>query len=301
MKSNYYTNFIWSVGFTNMNLRKLRMIRNPKVIIEILIFSMVIGEAYAQDDYVVTRVGDTIIGSIIIHQNSNSNIDQLSLDIKDSKRRHFKATDLRSFWSDSKLFRIVKYMGRYQFMEVQMDGYLSLLRFRAKGEVLYNGKLLHKLDGSQLEVPRLSFRKLMVNFLTECPNVVHKLEEKEYKLSNLKTVIEEYNVCIDNQSGNNSTQAVSVEDDNKPDVTFDSGGRDQQSSAVLTMLEEIKSKFQSTDNESADFNSVYADLRQKIIDGEAIPKYLISALKDSVSRYEEVVGMVEGLIESLPK
>jgi len=301
MKSNYYTNFIWSVGFTNMNLRKLRMIRNPKVIIEILIFSMVIGEAYAQDDYVVTRVGDTIIGSIIIHQNSNSNIDQLSLDIKDSKRRHFKATDLRSFWSDSKLFRIVKYMGRYQFMEVQMDGYLSLLRFRAKGEVLYNGKLLHKLDGSQLEVPRLGFRKLMVNFLTECPNVVHKLEEKEYKLSNLKTVIEEYNVCIDNQSGNNSTQAVSVEDDNKPDVTFDSGGRDQQSSAVLTMLEEIKSKFQSTDNESADFNSVYADLRQKIIDGEAIPKYLISALKDSVSRYEEVVGMVEGLIESLPK
>jgi len=301
MKSNYYTNFIWSVGFTNMNLRKLRMIRNPKVIIEILIFSMVIGEAYAQDDYVVTRVGDTIIGSIIIHQNSNSNIDQLSLDIKDSKRRHFKATDLRSFWSDSKLFRIVKYMGRYQFMEVQMDGYLSLLRFRAKGEVLYNGKLLHKLDGSQLEVPRLSFRKLMVNFLTECPNVVHKLEEKEYKLSNLKTVIEEYNVCIDNQSGNNSTQAVSVEDDNKPDVTFDSGGRDQQSSAVLTMLEEIKSKFQSTDNESADFNSVYADLRQKIIDGEAIPKYLIAALKDSVSRYEEVVGMVEGLIESLPK
>jgi len=262
---------------------------------------MVIGEAYAQDDYVVTRVGDTIIGSIIIHQNSNSNIDQLSLDIKDSKRRHFKATDLRSFWSDSKLFRIVKYMGRYQFMEVQMDGYLSLLRFRAKGEVLYNGKLLHKLDGSQLEVPRLSFRKLMVNFLTECPNVVHKLEEKEYKLSNLKTVIEEYNVCIDNQSGNNSTQAVSVEDDNKPDVTFDSGGRDQQSSAVLTMLEEIKSKFQSTDNESADFNSVYADLRQKIIDGEAIPKYLIAALKDSVSRYEEVVGMVEGLIESLPK
>lgn len=301
VESNYYTNFKRLIDFMNMKLRKLRMKRNVKVFVEILIFLMAIGlDAYSQDDYVVTLAGDTIVGFIIIHQNSNSNIDQLSLKVKEGKRRQFMATDLRSFWLDSSMFRTIKYIDRYQFMEVQMDGYLSLLKYRAKGDMSFNNQLLHKMDGAQQEVPRLGFSKIMAKFLSECPVVLKKIEEKEYKLSDLEAIIIEYNNCIDSKSRNILVPEVSENKDDIPGVTINSAS-EQQSNTVLTMLEDIKSRFESSNIESADFNSIYSDIRLKIISEEVIPNYLIDALRNSVSQSEEMVKMVDAIVEYLPK
>ena len=244
----------------------------------LLLASVLITQLSFSQEYIINLKGDTLRGEIIIEL-PNDNFDEVLLKTDNDKIR-LKAYQFLSIVKDSTTYKPVKYAEKYHLMKLISDGYLSHYQFR-NGTYDFGINFLLKVDGDGMEVPNLSFKKGVSDFVSECPELSKKIADKELIRKDLNQIITEYNNCIDRntvKTQSNITNTVKTE------------------SPTIKLLENLKSQI-STDKE--ELLTLIKDISAKIAAGKTVPSYLTSALKDQTSEMPELKEKVDKIVEAL--
>src|SRR5688572_5850376 len=97
-------------------------------------------------NYLVTNKGDTLKGSITLQLNGKIE----TAVVKGEKRASISAINTRVVSLEGKIYKPVQFNNNIQFMQVLVDGYLSLYGFQQPNIMAYDGRLLRKRDGKQM-------------------------------------------------------------------------------------------------------------------------------------------------------
>ncbi len=243
--------------------------------------------ACLSQDYVITAKGDTIKGKIKI-----LSFDQLDRAvITNATKQTLTAMQIRSMNIDHETYRPLKHENSIRFMKVIKQGYLSLLAFRPTGQGMWDGRLLSKMDGSSLEVPNLSFKKMIGKFLADCPAIGEKLEKGELAKKDLEKIIDLYNSCMESQS---NEKLATREEQPKPTERFENL---EKVTAIKSLMEKVdKGDFLSKE----DASDLLKDVLKKVEKGEKVPNYLTEGLKSYLEK-TPLKSDLENLLELLKK
>ena len=237
-------------------------------------------EEVSAQDLVTTTKGDVISGKAMI-----ASRDQFlqSVTVKtDDGKQFFKVFEVKSVLKkDSSLYETLKINGKYQFALLKKKGYLSLYYYvsdEVNSTGLFDKALLIKADGSHIDMPNLTFRKVMGNFLSDCPSVVNKLENKGYKKKNVPQIIDDYNACIELRE----TGTINTGDTAKSDKIT-------EIIAAVNKLEQLEGRLEVIE--------MLNDLKKKLYNKESIPSYLLNGIRNALDSQPELVKKLEQALE----
>lgn len=237
----------------------------------------------AQDKLILTS-GDTLTGTLDILLAGN-NFEEVIMDTGKQKDR-YKSHEFISFTKGDQEYRTVKYGEKYRIMEVEVDGYLSLLRFRSGDNYMFNAQYLQKRGGDGLEVPSISFKKNLTEFTQDCPSVSDKVESGELKRRDIEDIVRQYNQCMIRKtearySGNVTSEPTPPE----------------KSGTLVNEVVSLANRARELDDQ--DLATMLTDVANKLKAGDSIPGYLKSALTEHVNDGHELKDQVNSLINNL--
>jgi hypothetical protein len=238
-------------------------------VIHILLFLllMLVYQCTKAQDYVITAKGDTLVGDI---KPLTYGLEKKVQVTTAGKKNVISIFQTRAFTYKGDTFEPVKNDKGYVFMKVIKSGYLSLYAFQQENQNSYDGLYLVKKDGSRMEVPNLSFKKMMNRFLEDCSTVTAKIESGELSKRSLETIVDEYNNCV---------QTRTIDHDK---VLAQNREQSKKLGAWDILEEKVKSK---ADFEGkSDALEMITDIRNKVNRGEKVPNFLIDGLKNSLSK-----------------
>lgn len=233
----------------------------------LLILFLLIHQCTQAQDYVVTSKGDTLMGKVKPLTYGPDKKVQLVTDNK--KKNVYPIVQTRAFRFNDEMYHPIRTATGYTFMKLVKQGYLSLYAFQPENQVGYDGLYLVKKDGSNLEVPNLTFKKLMTRFLSDCEVVSKKIDDGTYGKKELDQIITEYNECIDRRS--HETEAI----------VSRQYVQNKQVSAWDNLEEKVKAKTDLKDKETT--LEMIGEIKNKIRRNEKVPNFLIEGLKSSLS------------------
>lgn len=243
--------------------------------------------AYGQD-WLVTLSGDTLRGEVQLLPSGNL---PYALVKNDSGKEKVELLNIRNIYRQNiGLIKPMKVGESYKFAHLVKEGYLSLLRYSNDDRLDdFAFNVLQKLDGQTIEVPGLiGFRKTMGDFLGDCPVVAEKIEAKELGRKDIDQIVDEYNGCIQNKETFITGQQVNTQK--------------IESSPVNTELKNLLSDFETLLKYSAqvenrtDAQQMFSDLSNKLENGQSVPNYLISGLREAVSKDEKLKELLEKIL-----
>ncbi|UII30250.1 hypothetical protein LVD17_18310 [Fulvivirga ulvae] len=245
---------------------------------------------YGQNDYVVTTLRDTIRGEVQILLPSER-YEEITIKTDDGIRR-FKAFQFIEVGKDSLVYRSVKFGEIYKVMQLDSEGYLSLLSFRSDGNYSFGARYLSKKTGEGIEVPTLLFKKIMSDFLSDCDEVEKKIEDKTYKRNDLEKLVSHYNSCIESQtrdmySDTSSDKKITAK--KTPEIS----PAGEKIAAIKKKLQTIRS------SEAPELMVLLNDIESKLGNNEKVPGYMLAALKEQGARVNGVNAEVIELVELL--
>ena len=170
-------------------------------------------------------------------------------------------------------------------MQEIQSGYLGLYAFRAGNSYDFGPRYLHKNTNEGIEVPNLTFKKVVSSFLEDCPTVESKVMDRTYKASNIEELVTAYNDCL------GTSPHVIVEDKKKKKKPV-------KETKELTLIYSITEKLQAA-GASDELSTLLEDITEKIKNGNKVPGYLKGALKEETSRYTGIQADIDTLLEYL--
>lgn len=233
----------------------------------------------AQNDYVVTLVRDTLHGNVGIH--TDKLFDRVHIQGEDQKKKFLLANQVLAVSYKGEMYRPIKFLSKLMFMQVLQDGYLTLFGYRIENQVTYEGRLLVKRDGSLMEVPNISYKKLMVNFLNDCPTIAKEVNAGAWPKNQLTELIDNYNKCMENTS---MGDLLIVKGDAK------------KIEAVIQFNKKIESL---AFNDKEPVLELIDDIQQKVEANKSVPQYQLDALSNYLRDQREVRSDLEKLIKQL--
>jgi len=241
----------------------------------------IIGQAsFCQPNFLITTKGDTLYGDIKIL--SYDIVDRVQI-TTDKKKKSFTALEARSVFLNNEMYHAVRHDSRYHFMLLKQSGYLSLYGFRLDNQITYDGRLLIKRDGESIEVPNLTFKKMMQEFLKDCMSVSDRIKSGELGKKNIDSIITLYNACIEE----NTKLAAQVQ------------ASSSSSELVKPAIENLKYKIENSSlNSKQDVLDLIKDIETKLNGNQPLPNYLLDGLKSYLSD-TEYTSDLDRLIESL--
>jgi len=201
------------------------------------------------------------------------------------KKKSLNILQVRMAFVDNAVYHPVKLGEAYQFMKlIKGEGYLSLYTFQIDNRAAYEGEYLLKRDGSGTEIPNLLFKKSMMKFLAECPEVISQIDKGTLGRGDVPKIIDAFNECIES----NTKFSVSQ----KPIPTTSMSVPE-----LWTSLEyNVKISNVATKQDAIE---MIVDIKSKISRGEKIPKFLIEGLKSSLSSNQELTDILVKALESI--
>jgi hypothetical protein len=242
--------------------------KNMKLVQVCLILVCLMGYYFceAQPEYVVTSKGDTILGKV---KYLNFGVEKrVQVTTSDSKKSVFSILQAPSFFFDQELYHAVRNVNGYTYMKVLKYGYLSLYAFQQPNQLTWDGRYLLKRDGTGMEVPNISFKKLLKKFLADCPEVTARIESGEFSKTKLNEMVDGYNQCIDLNT-KNQHQSIQLSKEQTDKIS------------TWTQLEN-NIKNLATFESQANALEMIDDIKAKINKGEKIPNFLVEGLKDAL-------------------
>jgi hypothetical protein len=238
----------------------------------------------AQAQYLVTTRNDTIRGDLKML--TFGQVDQIVTEVN-NKKKVYKAMEVKSLLLDGELYKPMSYENSIHFFKLLKSGYLSYYAFRPANQITYSGFYLAKLDGRGIEVPGLAFKKVMSNFLQDCPQVVEKIKAEELKRNDLQQIIDAYNACIESKTTSAYVSTEKVPVDNEK----------------LRALRNLQLKVNSQENLSnkKDITDLLSDLSDKVGKQQTVPNYQIEALKGYLTGNDQTRDELEKVIAVLTK
>lgn len=220
-------------------------------------------------DYVVMTKGDTLRGEAKLL--SYDLLDRVQISVN-KKKTSYTAMQVKSVFTGNKLYHAQRYENSIRFMQVVKSGYLSLYQFKAANQATYDSRFLVKMGGKGIEVPNLGFKKLMIGFLEDCPEVSAKIKDEVLKRNDLDQIIDEYNVCIDTKTKLSKAVAVATITSNEKLEVI------KNLQAKVTAIETLAGK--------KDVLDLLADISDKATRLQSIPNYQLEALKGYLNESE---------------
>lgn len=247
-------------------------------------FALLSLQTFGQKDYAVSMKGDTIKGKLKIV--SYENLDRIQVNT-DKKKTIYTALQVKWIVKDGVAYQTVKLGSAFRFLKVIKQGYLSLFAFNTDRGSVWEGRYLLKRDGSGLEVPNLAFRKILSDFLTECPEVHTKLDQRDYSKRELERIVDEYNQCIEKKNEalaklNGPTSAINT----------------QKVVAIGDFSQKVEAANFLT---KKDVQELLADMKKKVARNEDVPHYLVDGLKSYLADTPELQKEADELIALLKK
>ncbi len=250
-------------------------------IICLYIFCISFVAAGAQDQLILAT-GDTLNGKIEILLPSSA-YEEIMFENDDVKKR-YKAFEFVSFIDDGTQYRTVKFGDKYRIMEVESDGYLSLLRFRSDEAFAFNAQFLYKIGGEGVEVPNFMFKKAMMNYMEDCGPVKEALAEGNYRKKDLEELVATYNACMAAKTEDR------MEEFREKEILA-------KSSPLIDELTNVK--LQSEQMKDDELTNMLEDVILKLKSGESVPNYLKNALTEHVSDGHQLKQPIEVLVKQL--
>jgi hypothetical protein len=162
-------------------------------------------------------------------------------------------------------------------MQVLKSGYLSLYAFNFPNQYLFDGRYMVKLDGTAMEMPNISFKKIMANFLEDCGEVSERIKKGELGKSDILTIIDEYNICVAKLKPASNAITTSEE---------------------LIALQNLSAKVKELNFDTKeDALDILKDMQSKLEKKEKVSNYLIggleTALKDQSTLTEDLTKLTD--------
>lgn len=222
-------------------------------------------------DYLVLSTGDTLRGTV--KPLPSDKLDQVQVTIN-KKKKVYKATQVRTMYFKGEIYNPYGLETSIRFMKLLKPGYLSLYAFRMDNQNTYDGRYLVRKDGQSMEVPNLAFKKSMITFLEDSPEVASKVKSGKYGRNDLNQIIDEFNAAID---ANTTAQKSLVK------IT-------QKSKTQLQLLDTLKKNVEAQPEFASrkDALDLIADMQSKLERGETLSNYLLTGLKGYLDPVEAV-------------
>lgn len=248
----------------------------------LLLLMMVPFAAIAQTDYVITTKADTLRGEVRLL--SYDNLDRIQINTG-KKKELLTALQVLSVYYEGDFYKPVQYDKRIILMKQLKTGYLSLYAFRLPNQNTYDGRYLYRLDGKHLEVPNLSFRKIVSSYLEDCAAVSDKIKEGELGKKELNQILDEYNTCI-------ATAKPSISEPSPQPVLNE----------LVLAVQRLKQNLAGQEfTNKKDALDLVTDLEQKAARNEAIPNYLLEGLKSYLAPLTSAQPDLEKVLQLLKK
>jgi hypothetical protein len=249
--------------------------------IVLFILLMIFYQCIHAQDYVVLTKGDTIEGTL---KPLTFGPDKKLQVVETGKKKvTYPLFQVKSFSMDGETYIPAKGPTGYTFMKVLKPGFLSLLAFQLENQFSYDGRFLLKKNGEGIEVPNLSFKKALKNFLDDCGDVSQKIEAGTYAKKELDIIIDEYNGCVEgNQAIKNQTIAQQANVTQK-----------------LNPWDALEAKVKASQDFEGkkDGLEMITEIKGKISRGEKVPNFLIEGLKSALNGEELQPALQEALAQ----
>ena len=112
-----------------------------------VLFAIAVSIPGFSQDYIVTVLGDTVVGEVKALTFGADKKVQITEPGK--KKMIYPFFKVKSFRIDNEVYQPVKGPNGYTFMKLLKNGYLSLFSFQAASQNLYDGQYLQKKDGTE--------------------------------------------------------------------------------------------------------------------------------------------------------
>jgi len=239
---------------------------------------------WAQTDFVVKLSGDTLKGTVKIL--THEQIERVQV-AGNGMKTTFTGLQVRSVGKDNHVFKAVKYENTVRFMRVIKSGYLSLYAFNIDSQNTWNDLFLTKLDGTGLEVPNLSFKKILGKYLSDCPDVKNRIDHGDLSKNDLDRIVDFYNACMQTKTEAMNTRPAD------PDVV-DS----EKVLAVKNLITKVEAENFVTKKDALD---ILKDIASKVKKNQPVPNYLMEGLKSYLVEAPSLTKEMESLVELLKK
>jgi hypothetical protein len=233
-------------------------------------------------NYLVTLKMDTLRGDVRIL--TYGTIDRPEVNSPEGKK-HFTAIQVKTVFINNEVFNPVRTENGYRMMKLVSSGFLSLYLGRQPNGFEYDTQYLVKRDGSSIEVPNLSYKKVVSNFLKDCSTLSNRIKQDEFSRKDINKLISEYNNCLDLQTKqSNLSSSAALED------------------PTLIALNTLKGKIANSSIASKkDALDVLTDIGGKVASGQTIPNYLTESFRSFFKDAPELQPEVESFLVMLKK
>ena len=220
---------------------------------------------YGQD-YLITTRGDSIVGQLkpLLYGLEK----KVQVTGEDKKKEVYSMFQVRRYRLHDEIFEPVKGPDGFTFMKLIKSGYLSLYNYQLANQVTFEGSYLLRRDGKGIDVPNISFKKVMKNFLKDCPDVTTRIDNGEYSRKNLNEIIDAYNLCIDKNTVTHEAVVAKQIDQSKSTSAWD---------ALETKVKDAPD-FDGKPNAL----EMIQEIKGKVARSEKIPNFLIDGLKSAL-------------------
>lgn len=253
----------------------------PRLFFCILLLACFSGFAQTPD-IVVTAKGDSLTGKAKIM--AYDVIDRVQL-TEGKTKKQFTAVQLQAVRVGDVWYGPVRTEYGYRMMKILQSGFLTLYLGRAQNSMVYDVQFLVRRDGRTMEVPNLTFKKSMQEFLSDCPKVQEDLAAEKLTKKDVAAIVKEFNACLEPSGVKNPDRTAVVPDtDNR-----------------ITTLQHLKDNLTNSEIASrTDAIDILNDMLDKIRKNQTIANYQIEALR-SMLKGTVVESETEKLVELLRK
>lgn len=253
--------------------------KNMKLVQVCLILFCLVGHRICkgQPEYVVTSKGDTVAGKVkYFNFGAEKKVQVIT---SDNKKNVYSILQAPSFFSGQELYHAVRVVDGYTYMKVLKYGYLSLFAFQQPNQITWDGRYLLKRDGTGMEVPNISFKKLLKKFLADCTEVTARIESGEFSKTKLNEMVDGYNQCIDLNT-KHQHEAIQLSKEQTDKIS------------TWTQLENNVKNLAAFESQ-ANALEMIIDIKAKINNGENIPNFLVAGLKDALKNQPTLQNSLE--------
>jgi hypothetical protein len=259
---------------------------NIKTSVSLIIVTCLTLQSFAQKkEYALSVKGDTLVGKIKFY--SFDNLDRLMIN-SDGKKSNYTALQVKGFVKDGTAYESVKFENSIRFMKVIMSGYTSLYAFSSTNQNTWDSRYLFRKDGTGVELPNLSFKKIIGKFFNDCPEVRDQIDNGQLTKKDIEKIVDQYNNCIQAKTN----QIISKSPVQPTAVS------NEKLLAIQKLSEKVEAENFLTKKDVLDLLN---DLKNKVSKNESIPNYLTEGLKTYLADTPSLSKETEDLINLLKK
>ncbi len=262
----------------------------------------------AQDNqYIVKFNGDTIRGKLQLNLSRDNSLSMLFKAEGENKKNIIPLRFNYVYYDEEHKFRSVAFFNQRLFMQIIKEHkHISYYNYIYKRDnSILNTIVVSKPSGDAFELSGLTFRKQVIKFMKDCPEIVAKLEIKKYRYKDYVKLFADYNDCMETPPPPAvpvvvTTAAVTGTSLVAPASPSTTTMDDRQREKLVNIDEFSQYLSGLTDYKySKDVSEWISDVTARVTQNRAIPNYLWNSLNAMTEEHPELQDKAKKLKEDL--